>query len=87
MPHGSIWNIYGDPRFVADTITQDIVRFRPSRDGEYARFCDLVHLVRRSFNTLSEVGRENDMDNNHMFRRPQSLVTFLRDHKMSRWKR
>ena len=59
-------SIYGDPRFVADTITQDIVRFKPLRDGEDARFCDLVHLVRRSFNTLSEVGRQNDMDNNHM---------------------
>ena len=29
-------------------------------------FCDLVHLIRRSFNTLKGVGRENDMDNNHM---------------------
>ena len=59
-------SIYGDPRFVADTITRDIARFKPLRDGEDARFCDLVHLVRRSFNTLSEVGRQNDMDNNHM---------------------
>ena len=58
--------IYGDPRFVADTITQDIARFKPLRDGEDARFCDLVHLVRRTFHTLSEVGRQNDMDNNHM---------------------
>ena len=33
---------------------------------EDARFCDLVHLVRRSFNNLSEVGWQNDMDNNHM---------------------
>ena len=59
-------SIYGDPRFVADTITQDIARFKPLRDGEDARFCDLVNLVRRSFNTLSEVGWQNDMDNNHM---------------------
>ena len=59
-------SIYGDPRFVADTITQDIARFRPLRDEEDARFCDLVHLVRRSFNSLTEVGRQNDMDNNHM---------------------
>ena len=70
MPRGSTWNpsipIYGDPRFVADTITQDIARFRPLRDEEDARFCDLVHLVRRSFNSLTEVGRQNDMDNNHM---------------------
>ena len=49
-------SIYGDPRFLADTITQDIARFKP----------DLVHLVRRSFNTLAKVGRQNDMDNNHM---------------------
>ena len=55
-------SIYGDPRFVADTITQ----VRPLRDEEDARFCDLVHLVRRSFNSLTEVGRQNDMDNNHM---------------------
>ena len=59
-------SIYGDPRFVADTVTQDIVRFRPLREGEDARFCDLVHLVQRSFNTLKEVGRPYDMDNNHM---------------------
>lgn len=59
-------SIYGDPRFVADTIMQDIARFKPLRAGEDARFCDLVHLVRRSFNTLSEVGPQNDMDNNHM---------------------
>lgn len=59
-------SLYGDPRFVADTITQDITKFRPLRDGEDARFCDLVHLVQRSFTTLKEVGRPHDMDNNHM---------------------
>ena len=59
-------SVYGDPRFVADTITQDIARFKPLHDEEDARFCDLVHLVRRSFNTLTEVGRKSDMDNNHM---------------------
>ena len=59
-------SVYGDPRFVADTITQDITKFRPLRDGEDARFCDLVHLVQRSFTTLKEVGRPHDMDNNHM---------------------
>ena len=57
---------YGDPRFVADIITQDIAKFKPIKDSEDARFCDLVHLVKRSFNTLKEAGRENDMDNNHM---------------------
>ena len=59
-------SVYGDPRFVVDTITQDITKFRPLRDGEDARFCDLVHLVQRSFSTLKEVGRQHDMDNNHM---------------------
>lgn len=59
-------SVYGHPRFVADTITQDITKFRPLRDGEDARFCDLVHLVQRSFTTLKEVGRPRDMDNNHM---------------------
>ncbi|XP_068742503.1 uncharacterized protein [Montipora capricornis] len=59
-------SVYGDPRFVADTITQDITKFRPLRDGEDDRFCDLVHLVQRSFTTLKEVGRPHDMDNNHM---------------------
>ncbi|XP_033643441.1 uncharacterized protein LOC117303376 [Asterias rubens] len=58
--------IYGDPRFITDTVTQDIMKFKPLRDGEDARFCELVHLVRRSYNTLKEVGRRNDMDNNHM---------------------
>ena len=59
-------SIYGDPRFVADTVTQDVTRFRPLQEGEDARFCELVHLVKRSFNTLKEVGRPHDMDNNHM---------------------
>ena len=31
-----------------------------------ARFCDLVHLVKRSFNILKEVGSQNDMENSHM---------------------
>ena len=29
-------SVYADPRFVADTITQDITKFRPLRDGEDA---------------------------------------------------
>ena len=59
-------SIYGDPRYVSDTITQDIVKFRPIGDGEDARFCDLVHLVKRCYNTLKEVGLPSDMDNSHM---------------------
>ncbi len=59
-------SIYGDPRFVSDTITQDIVRFKPLKSEEDNRFCALVHLVRRSFNILKEVDRPHDMDNNHM---------------------
>ena len=59
-------SIYGDPRFVSDTITQDIVKFRTLQDGDDARFCDLAHLVKRCFNTLKEVGIPSDMDNSHM---------------------
>ena len=58
--------IYGDPRFVSDTITQDIVKFRPLQQHEDTRFCELVHHVRRSYNTLKEVGTANDMNNSHM---------------------
>ena len=59
-------SIYGDPRYVSDTVTQEIVKFRSLTDGEDARFCDLVHLVKRSYNTLKEVGLPADMDNSHM---------------------
>ena len=59
-------SVYSDPRFVADTITQDISKFRPLRDGEDARFCDLVLLVQRRFSTLQEVGRPNDINIIHM---------------------
>ena len=55
-----------DPRFVSNTVTQDIMRFKPLKNEEDFRFCELVHLVRRSFNTLKEVDRPHDMDNNHM---------------------
>ena len=59
-------SIYADPRFVSDTITQDIVKLRPIRDGEDARFGELVHLVKRCYNTLQKVGLPSDMDNSHM---------------------
>ena len=36
------------------------------QDGEDGRFCELVHLVNRSYNTRKEVDRPNDMNNNHM---------------------
>ena len=58
--------IYGDPRFASDTITQDIVKFKPLHDGEDARFCDLVRLVNRCYNTLKEVGIASNMNNSHM---------------------
>ena len=59
-------SVYGDPRYVSDTITQDIGKFKALCPGEDARFCELVHLVRRCYNTLKEVGLPSDMDNNHM---------------------
>ena len=58
--------IYGDPRFVSDTITQDIVKFKALEEREDVRFCDLVHLVRQCYNPLKEVGLPSDMDNSHM---------------------
>ena len=58
--------IYGDPRFVSDTITQDIVKFRALEPEEDARFYNLVHPVKRSFNIPREVGSQNDMENSHM---------------------
>ena len=59
-------SIYGDPRVVSDTIMQDVVKFKPLRDGEDARFCDLVHLVKHCYNMLKEIGVPGDMDNSHM---------------------
>lgn len=59
-------SIYGDPRFVSDTVTQDIVVFKALQEGEDARFCDLVHLVNRCYNTLKQVSLPSDMDNSHM---------------------
>ena len=59
-------SIYGDPRFVADGITSDVSSFRPLREGDDKGFCDFVHLIKRSYNTLKEVGRLNDLNNNHM---------------------
>ena len=59
-------SIYGDARFVSDTFMQDLVKFKSLLDGEDARFCDLVHLVNRCYNTLKEIGLPSDMDNSHM---------------------
>jgi len=54
--------IYGDPRYVSDTIIQDISKFKALQQGEDGRLCDLVHLVNRSYNTLKEVGTQNDLN-------------------------
>lgn len=45
---------------------QDIVKFKSLHDGEDARFCELVHLVKRCYNTPKEIGLPSDMDNSHM---------------------
>ena len=47
-------------------MTQKIVKFKALNDGEDARFCDLVYLVKQNYNTLKEVGLPADMDNSHM---------------------
>ena len=66
----SAWNYldqnYGDPRIVSDVVTSDIERFKALQTGEDHRFCDLVNLVRRSYNILKEVKRPQDIDNTHV---------------------
>ena len=66
----SAWNYldqnYGDPRIVSDVVTSDIERFKAVQPGEDHRFCDLVNLVRRSYNILKEVKRPQDIDNTHV---------------------
>ena len=66
----SAWNYldqnYGDPRIVSDVVTSDIERFKAVQSGEDHRFCDLVNLVRRSYNILKEVKRPQDIDNTHV---------------------
>ena len=51
---------------VSDTVTLDLERFRVSQLGEDHRFCDLVNLVRRSYNILKEVKRKQDIDITHV---------------------
>ena len=58
-------SVYGHPRFVSDTITQDITTFKLLRSDGDSRFCEWVHLVRRSYKTLKQINRPHDMDNNH----------------------
>lgn len=58
--------IYGDDRFVADAIINDISKVKPLKDGDHEKFCDFVHLVRRSYNTLLEINQPGNMSNSHM---------------------
>lgn len=55
-------SVYGDLRFIAD----DINNVKAVKEGEDSRFCELVNLVRTSYNTLKEVGRPHDMGNSQM---------------------
>ena len=58
--------VYGDPRVVSDVVTSDLERFKPIQPGEDHRFCELVNLVRRSYNILKEIKRPQDIDNTHV---------------------
>ena len=58
--------IYGDARNIADAVINDITKFKNLKDGEDTRFIELAGLVRRSYSTLKEVGKEEDMNNSHM---------------------
>ena len=57
---------YGDPRVISDTVTADLERFKPIQEGEDHKFCDLVNLVRRSYNILREIKRPQDINNSHV---------------------
>ena len=48
---------YGDPRIISDTVTADLEKFKTIQPGEDHRFCELVNLVRRSYNILKEIQR------------------------------
>ena len=39
--YNAAWEYLEDPRFVSDTITQDIMRFKALSEGEDARFSAL----------------------------------------------
>lgn len=75
----SAWNYldqnYGNPRIMSDLVTSDIEWFKAVQTGEDHRFCDLVYLVRRSYNILKEVKRPQDIDN--------TLIISLIEHKMT----
>ena len=69
--YDAVWEhldaIYGDPRFIADSVTDDISKLKAlNREDKDWRFWDLAQLVRRRYNTLKEVNSQFDMDNNHM---------------------
>ena len=60
------WNYldqnYGYPRVVSEVVTADLERFKAIQPGEDHRICDLVNIVRRSYNILKEVKRPQDID-------------------------
>jgi hypothetical protein len=49
------------PRVVSDVIMKIYFYFRALNCDEDARFCEIVHLRKSSYNTLKEVGLPNDM--------------------------
>ena len=57
---------YGDPRIISDTVTADLEKFKTIQPGEDHRFCELVNLVRRSYNILKEIKRPQDINNSHV---------------------
>ncbi|XP_041463438.1 uncharacterized protein LOC121414350 [Lytechinus variegatus] len=58
--------LYGDPRMIADVIVNDLSKIKGLKNGEDERFVNFVNLVRRSYNSLNEIGRGSDMNNSHM---------------------
>ena len=58
-----------------NTVTADMERLKPIQPGEDHRFCDLVNLVRGSFNILKELKRPQDIDNTQVISLIERILT------------
>jgi hypothetical protein len=61
-----MWQYLVCVTIISDTITGDLEKFKPIQGEEDNRFCDLVNLVRRSYNILKEINRPQDINNSHV---------------------
>ena len=57
------------------TVTADMEQLKPIQPGEDHLFCDLVNLVRGSFNILKEFKRPQDTDNTQVISLIERILT------------